>query len=297
MDEQEITFRESTPAEGATPLPEETPVTDSAPPTEPEPQPEAATDDTGTPEPKGVGKRIDELTRNWREEQRRNDQLLALIQQLQQKPEETPKAEPVAAAEPPKLEQFDYDEAKYQAALIEYTRAEARREVETLLARKEAENAERAKAQTFEKRQAEFLAKRPDYAEKVLRDVTLPISPTMAEVIKESEAGPELAYYLAENRELAAQIAKLPERAAARELGRIEAKLEAQREAVSKPPAAAPTAPPKPKVSEAPPPPPKIEATETDTAPVSAGDPDSDKLSWNEWLKRREKEVAKSRKR
>lgn len=246
---------------------------------------EETADASQAPKPRGVGARIDELTRNWREAERREAALLALLQSRQDAPTpQAPEPEPVKAA--PTLAQFDYDEAKYQAALIEYTRAEARREVETLLARKEAETAERAKAQTFEKRQAEFLAKRPDYADKVLSDRTLPISPTMAEVIKESEDGPELAYYLAENRELAAQIAQLPERAAARELGRIEAKLAIQRETAAKPA-------PKPAVSQAPPPPPRIEGV-TEHIPVRTTDASGDVLSDREWvLAERKRELAK----
>jgi hypothetical protein len=114
----------------------------------------------------------------------------------------------------------------------------------------------------------------------------------MAEVIADSEDGPAVAYYLGKNPEAAAAIAQLPPSAAARELGKLEARLAFEREK-----ARTPATPARSAVSQAPPPPPKIEASEPDVAPVSAGDPDSDKLSVNEWMRRREKEVRRSFKR
>src|SRR4051812_5787182 len=61
-------------------------------------------------------RRIDELTRNWREEQRRNEWL----QQQVQRPPEPPKVE--APARMPSLEEHGYDEGKYQAALLDYSK-------------------------------------------------------------------------------------------------------------------------------------------------------------------------------
>jgi hypothetical protein len=52
-------------------------------------------------------------------------------------------------------------------------------------------------------------ASRPDY-DVVVRDPSLPITPLMADVIRESEKGPEIAYYLATNRSELAQIASRP---------------------------------------------------------------------------------------
>lgn len=226
-------------------------------------------------------KRIDHLT--WESKQAQRE-----AEYWRQRAMETARpAEPPKPAEPaptlPTLEAYGYDEAKYQAALVDFARAEARRETEAILTRREQEAQERAKAATFEKRQAEFIASKPDYADKVLRDPTLPISEVMADVIRESDDGPALAYYLAENRAIAETIAQLPERAAARELGRLEQRLASQREAAKA------SSPP---VSKAPPPPPRIEAV-SETTTVRTTDSSGDRLSDDEWVRLERKRLAR----
>lgn len=59
----------------------------------------------------------------------------------------------------------------------------------------------------------------------VVSDPSLPISPDMAEVIRTSPKGADLAYYLGTHRAAAAQIAQLTPLEAARELGAIEARI------------------------------------------------------------------------
>ena len=59
----------------------------------------------------------------------------------------------------------------------------------------------------------------------LVSDPSLPITVPMAQVIAESEMGPDIAYYLAKNRPDAERIARLSPARAAIELGKIEAKL------------------------------------------------------------------------
>lgn len=228
---------------------------------------------TGKPDPsesQKYQKRIDELTWKAREWERR------YYESLPQQPQPAPKAEPVV----PTLEQHGYDEAKYQQALLNYWDAVADAKAEAKVEQKLKEREERtqyeSRAKSFKTREAEFVAKVADYQEKVY-DPSLPITPAMVELIAESSEGPQLAYYLANNREIAAQIASLPPMLAAREMGRIEAKL-------SQP------APKPVPVSKAPPPPPKVEVTEEDSDP-DPDEPDSDKLTHSQWLKKREKQI------
>lgn len=61
--------------------------------------------------------------------------------------------------------------------------------------------------------------------EDIVSDPDLPITQAMAEVLAESEVGADLAYYLGKNPKEAARIARLPAISAARELGKLEAKL------------------------------------------------------------------------
>lgn len=261
---------------------EATEAVDTATPVEADADPAPAVNDADEASRKpgqGAQKRIDELTRKrydaereaayWREQ--------ALKQQPPAQPDAT---RTTAPQELPTLAQFGYDEMKYQAALIDYAAQEAERRTLERIREDQTRTQQAQGRSAFEKRQAEFLQAMPDYRAKVLEDRNLPISTPMLEVIVESEQGPAIAYYLAENRDLAEQIARLPPVQAARAIGRIEARLEANR------PAAAPQAPP---VSKAPPPPPRIEATEP------AVDKDPDQMSPEAWLKWRTKQLARNR--
>lgn len=172
------------------------------------------------------------------------EQLRARIAQLEAKPE------PVAPAQLPTLESVGYDEAKYQTALLAHAKTVARTEAAALLAEERAATQAKANQSNWETKQAEFAKSKPDYPDKVTNNRSLPITQEMAQVIQGSEVGPQVAYYLAENVEQAHMISRLSPLDQAREIGRIEAKLEALKAA------------PPPVVSKAPPPPPKIEVAE-----------------------------------
>jgi hypothetical protein len=226
-------------------------------------------------------KRIDQLT--WEKNQREREAEYWRQQAIsyQQQKSEPPKAEePVKL---PTLEQHGYDEAKYQAALIEYATKQAEQVVERRLTQAEQQRKEHARLESFAARQQEFAKSAPDYTVKI-SDPTLPITEAMRDVIVDSPAGPELAYYLAEHRDVAEQIARLPAHLAALELGRIDGRLSAQKEAAKRP-----------LVTKAPPPPPKVDDVEVPTASVKASESDSDKLSTQEWFRLREKELKRKK--
>jgi hypothetical protein len=244
------------------------------------------TDDAGTEQPRDeegkfispkAQKRIDELT--WKAHEREREAEYWRQEALRHQQKSEPKVEEVQLPTP---ESFD-DWSKYQAALIEYATKQAEQVVEKRLTQAEAQRKEQARMETFATRQAEFAKAKPDYQSRI-SDPTLPITEAMRDVIVDSPAGPELAYYLAENRETAEQIARLPPHLAALELGRIDGRLSALKEVAKRP-----------VVSKAPPPPPKVEDAETPIANVKASEADSDKLSTQEWIRLREKELKRKK--
>jgi len=249
----------------------ETPETESvAPDTTPD-VPEVEDQPEAQEKPTGIQKRISELVHERNEarrtleaERRRLDQVVEMLAQQRQA---APEPEPV----PPTLEQFQFDEDKYRAAVIDYAQKQATVAARAEIQQWQAQQAQQAKAQSFKARESEFAKSAEDYADTVY-DPSLPITAAMAEVIQESEVGPQLAYHLAKNRAVAEQLAKLPERAMAREIGRLEAKL------------SVPAPRPVP-VTKAPPPPPKIEAT----APEVEKNPED--MPVEEWVKWREKQI------
>jgi hypothetical protein len=146
--------------------------------------------------------------------------------------------------------------------------------------REERENeAKERRTSSFASRESEFAKTVSDYRE-VTRNPSLPMTQGMVEAIAESDDGPALAYHLGKNPEIAEKLATLPPVAAAREIGKIEARLAYEREKAKQ----------KPVVSNAPPPPPQIAAG--DASPkVSSTDPESDRLSDEEWFRAERKRL------
>jgi hypothetical protein len=184
---------------------------------------------------RGVEKRISKLVRE-RDELRRQ---LAEKQAADKPATETASAKPAAPAAPgftqpkPKLENFDsleaYTEAvtdwKLEAKEHERTQAEAKRK---------AEDEAKALVSGWTDRQEKARDKYDDYDERLegVNDIAVPAE--LQRVILESEVGPEIAYALAGNKKELQRIVALHPLAAAREIGKLEAKLSAQETAAPK---------------------------------------------------------------
>lgn len=179
----------------------------------------------------------------------------------------------------PARHQFD-DPDSYDEALINWSsrraeqlaRAEERQRVS-----QESQKAqmERTQAQWSDRR-ATFMADHPDFEAVAERD-DLQISLPMAQAMLESEDGPAVAYYLGQNPETAARIAKLDPIQAVREIGKIEARLSAQ--------------------SEAPTPSRKPDPIKPVGSRSNAGPKSPDQETMEEYAARRASEIAASRRR
>lgn len=231
----------------------------------------AAVETPAKPDRDKVQERFDKLTREKYEALRAKDALEWELQKLRESQAKTP---PVAPAQRPKLADFEYDESRYEAAVIEWTQAAARQAAESVIRMEREQESAKARVDSFRARESKFAEKHADYRE-VVYDESIPISTAMAEAIRDSDEGPALAYYLAKNRDVAEAISTLPPFAAARELGKIEARLTAP--------------PPAPPVSAAPPPPPKLSATEP------AIDKDPSQMTDAEFAKWRKRQIAQRR--
>jgi hypothetical protein len=140
------------------------------------------------------------------------------------------RTKPAADALSPVPERSKYtDEAEYVADLAVYKaeKSALERQVKTheTTTNNARGDAAAAKMNLFKERAMALSDRYPDIEAKVFEDRTLPMSAVMAETIMESEKGPEVAYYLSANREVAQRIKEMQPLAAARELGRIEATL------------------------------------------------------------------------
>jgi hypothetical protein len=120
--------------------------------------------------------------------------------------------------------------------------------IDSLVEKRLAAREEQQKAQTrvadFQRRTAEVRAKNPDFDD-VVMSVDVPVSPALEQALLTSEAGPAIMYQLAKSPAELARICALPPLDAAREIGRLEAKLASGTAAPVKPkPAIRPPAPP-----------------------------------------------------
>lgn len=222
-----------------------------------------------------VQKRIDKLT--WQTRQAERDRDYWRDQAQRQTPAQQEAAKPDTPKAAPTLAEHNYDEAAYQAALVSHVRDEAARQVRDEFRKEQEQLTVKQRNESWRKRESDFAAKTPDYQDKAYY---APIPDKAADIIKDCENGPAIAYYFGSNPAEAEALHGLSEAAMARAIGRIEAKLEA-------PPAPTPAPVAKP-ASKAPPPPPKIEATEPAVS-KAWNDPS---LTQAEFNKRRHQQIA-----
>lgn len=184
----------------------------------------------------GFQRRIDKLNSRAAAEKARADALEARLAELEKagKSKRDPEPKAAAAEGEPQPEDFDTHAA--------YVKAQARWEAKQLL-KEERQEAEKIRFESDQQkvlkahaeRVKSFSEKTEDFAD-VLESVDdIPVSAAVREVILESEHGPALMYELAKNRDEYARICELSDRAAARELGKIEAKIEARASQEKKP--------------------------------------------------------------
>ncbi len=172
----------------------------------------------------GVAKRIDELTRNWREEQRRAERLERMLEQTLQRPAE-PKPVETAPPQPqgePKLDQFQTYE-DYVSALADYKADQKLKAFEEQIRQREQQAQQQAKQTEFQSRLQAAKVEMPDFDEVALNP-SLPVSDTMADLIREMDDGPKVLYLLGQHPDVAARIASLPPTLAAVELGKFAVK-------------------------------------------------------------------------
>ena len=198
--------------------------------------------------PIGVQRRIDKLTAKFREAERRSEELARQLEQLKQpEPGQAPQQ---TAKQPgkPKLEDFDSVE-EFTDALTDWKLAQA-----------EAEREAKAKAQQTDAKLTAARAKYADFEEVAMAPSVIDAikaQPALGLAITESDVFAELAYHLGKNPAELTRIASLSAPRALAELGKIEARIEAQ----AKPTAPAVAEAPKPKAQPLPPPPVEVSAT------------------------------------
>lgn len=141
--------------------------------------------------------------------------------------------------DPPKLEDFDYDMEKFTAANTEWQNkrfdqiANQGKKKAAADQRTEETAAQTKRFNDFKENSAAMMEAHDDFEELVFENKNTPICDAAARIILDSEVGPELAYYLATHEDEARPMLKMTEAVAARAVGRIEARLEAEKAAAA----------------------------------------------------------------
>lgn len=235
--------------------------------------------------PRGVQKRLDELTREKYEERRRAEKLEALLEQqarmLQSVMDRNGQAQGTADGPP---DPDDYSAGRFDPQYIEaLTDYKARHAAQGYLEqqrREQERQAQEAKAEqtraAIQRQEREFAKRYPDYNETrafLLADERIASHQGIGAAIMDSDNAPALLYHLGKNPDVAYRIADMDPVRAARELGRIEAQ-------IARPPAPRP-------VSQAPAP--------VGTMPSGGGPPPNADLTkardFKEWLAIREAQI------
>lgn len=191
--------------------------------------------------------------------------------QLKRDMEAARQSQPVTVGEPPNPNDFE--------TALEYAEALADHKAAIKLAERDQQQRQQRTNATYAEREEAARDRYEDYETVVYMD-DLTITPAMAQVIKASEVGPDVAYYLGKNPKEAERIAGLDPLAQAKELGKIEVKV-----AGSPPPAKKPSSAPSP-----------INPVGSRTTPTPALDPKDPRstksMTTAQWIEARNKQVA-----
>ena len=202
------------------------PVADAAPAVDVQAPEVTATPDVATDAPAEQSKTFSQeevdalITKRLAKEQRKWER--KLTQPAQQRP---------VSASAPTADQF--------ANVDEYAQALAERKAQELVQQRDQRQQQEVLLENYQEREEAAREKYDDF-EQVALNPKLPITTLMAQTIQASDVGPDVAYYLGSNPKEAERISRLPAYLQAKEIGRIEAKVQ------SSPPAKKTTAAPSP---------------------------------------------------
>jgi hypothetical protein len=137
----------------------------------------------------------------------------------------SPQKEPSDPDPKPDPSQFN-DALEYAEALAEWTTDKKLREREVAEMARRAQEEQVRKQTEFQKRIEAVKSELPDYEETIAAGGDIPVSAPVSEAIIESDYGPQILYYLADNPEYARSLADKTLTAQLREIGRLEVKFE-----------------------------------------------------------------------
>ena len=176
-----------------------------------------------------VEKRIGKLTKKWRTTERERD--FERAKRLEAEAELAKLKSQIPSADKPKREDFE-DEAEFLEALTDWKVESKLKSHTEVVAKKIGEDAEKQAATEIEQELEEISEKGQDKYEDystVVFDKDLVLTQGMVETALLTDIAEDILYYLGKNPDISAAIGEMPALRAAKEIGKIEARLVAEK--------------------------------------------------------------------
>lgn len=222
--------------------------------------------------------RIKELTDKVRSGKRASDAQLFEVRAENERLRKELESKPEVQEPLKSLEDFEFNEVAHREYLDKRTASIAEKAASSAVGKVQTQLESGKVEQDFRTRESAFESEVSDYADVVYGEVsgkrTWTSSPAMADEIRLSEIGPEIAYHLAKNPEVASEISTLSDRETVRRMTLLESSIKSEKAKKGE------------SVSKAPPPPPKLPKGEEGL------DKDPANMSDSEFAKWRRKQIS-----
>lgn len=173
-------------------------------------------------------KRFSKVTKRAQEAELKAQQLEARLRELEAKANPQTIAQTANADDKPQASQFN-DAFEYAEALAEWSAEKALKDRDIADQQRKVEEERNKVVESWNKKVDRAKKEMPDF-NKVVSKSTVVVSDAIRDAIVESDVGPQILYQLASDDDFAESLSKMPTIKALKEIGRLEAKFEADKE-------------------------------------------------------------------
>jgi len=190
-----------------------------------EPKAEDAAEEAEKPKDK-LEKRFSKISKQRDEANARAEQLESRLRDLEARANPQPIAQTANVDDKPQASQFN-DAFEYAEALAEWSAEKALRDRDIAESQRKADEERNKVIENWNDKVAKAKGSMPDFDEIVASSTTV-VSDAVRDAIIESDVGAQILYHLASDDEYAESLSKMPAIKALKEIGRLEARFEAE---------------------------------------------------------------------
>ena len=196
-----------------------------------EPIAEEEADEAEKPKDK-LEKRFSKVTKRAQEAEAKAEQLEARLRELEARANPQTIAQTANVDDKPQASQFN-DAFEYAEALAEWSAEKALKDRDIAESQRKAEEERNKVLQSWNEKVDKAKKEMPDFND-IVSSSTVVVSDAIRDAILESDVGPQILYQIASDDDYAESLTKMPAIKALKEIGRLEAKFEAELEAKPK---------------------------------------------------------------